>query len=200
MPASSYQSRVPDHSLPGIDHQRGRFLPAFVAQVWLWIWPMHLINTYPRQERIIMRLLCLWSKVSQCTLCIGDHTTSSYAHISASHKQSSVPRKPYQTLTHVQNVPFTREQSARFVFQATRWAQSARPMSVRFFFFFQGDHTLSRKKKIVRKTHIVQLHCIAEPHNGSRLPILHFWINLVKVVTFMCARGRKTLQMHGFPM
>ena len=45
-----------------------------------------------------------------------------------------------------------------------------------------------------------------EPYNASRQPKLQFCQKLVKVVTFMCARspaphvarGRKTLQMHGF--
>ena len=52
--------------------------------------------------------------------------------------------------------------------------------------FFEQADTLSRKV-IVWKTYIVRLHCIMEPHNASRLPKLHFWTNLVKVVTFMCA-------------
>ena len=59
-------------------------------------------------------------------------------------------------------------------------------------------NTLSRKN----------LSGIVEPYNASRLLILRFWANQVKVITFMCAQspaphivcGRKTLQMHGFPI
>ena len=46
--------------------------------------------------------------------------------------------------------------------------------SIFSFFLFKRADTLSRKKKIVRKTHIVQVHFIVEPHNASKLPILHF--------------------------
>ena len=78
------------------------------------------------------------------------------------------------------------------------------------FFFFQGDHTLSRKKVVWRSPHswagrilsvltrrpeIVQkpphnrAGCIVEPFNASRQLKFQFCQKLVKVVTFMCARG-----------
>ena len=54
-----------------------------------------------------------------------------------------------------------------------------------FFFFFQGDHTLSRKK-IVRKSPHSWAGCIVEPYNASRQPIHRFWPKWVMVVTLMC--------------
>ena len=56
------------------------------------------------------------------------------------------------------------------------------------FFLSRGPHI--KQKKIVQKTHTVQLHCTVQPHNASRPPILHFRTNLVKVITCMCARPR----------
>ena len=66
-------------------------------------------------------------------------------------------------------------------------------------FFFQGDHTLSRK--IMPKNG-----CIVAPYNASRQPIHQFWSKWVMVATLLCARdpaphvarGRETLQIHGF--
>ena len=74
-------------------------------------------------------------------------------------------------------------------------------------FFFQGDHTLCRKK-MVRKPPHCRAGCIVEPCNTSRQPKLQFWPKWVKVVMLLCgsnhtphiARGWKTLQMHGFPI
>ena len=50
--------------------------------------------------------------------------------------------------------------------------------------------------------------CIVEPYNASGQPVRQFWQKWVMVVNFVSARGRaphvargrKTLQMHGFPM
>ena len=42
--------------------------------------------------------------------------------------------------------------------------------------FFQGDHTLSRKKKLSVNHHIGELDAyIVEPYNASRQPIHQFW-------------------------
>ena len=75
-----------------------------------------------------------------------------------------------------------------------------------FFFIQRSRHT--KHKITVRKTYIVHLHWISEPYNASRQPKHQFWLKWVKIVTFMyarshaphVARGRKTLQMHGFPI
>ena len=54
-----------------------------------------------------------------------------------------------------------------------------------FLSFFQGDHTLSKKN--VWKPRHSRAGCITEPYNASRQPVLQFWPNWVKVVTFLCA-------------
>ena len=60
------------------------------------------------------------------------------------------------------------------------------------FFLHEGADTLSIKKNI-RKTYIVHLHCIVEPYNASRLPILQFWLYRVKLVMsclYACVGGK----------
>ena len=58
-----------------------------------------------------------------------------------------------------------------------------------FNFFFQGDLNTKQKKKIVQKSPYNRAGCIVEPYNASRQPKFQFCPKLVKVVTFMCARG-----------
>ena len=56
-------------------------------------------------------------------------------------------------------------------------------------FFFKATRTLSRKK-IIQKPPYNGAGCIVEPYNASRQPKFQFCQKkLVKVVTFMCARG-----------
>ena len=55
-----------------------------------------------------------------------------------------------------------------------------------FFFFSREPHT--KQKKIVRKSphRSIVYTCIAEPYNATRLPIMQFCANRVKVVTYVC--------------
>ena len=55
-------------------------------------------------------------------------------------------------------------------------------------FFFKATRTLSRKK-IAQKPPHNRAGCIVEPYNASRQPKFQFCQKLVKVVTFMFARG-----------
>ena len=57
------------------------------------------------------------------------------------------------------------------------------------FFFFQGDLNTKQKKKIVQKPPYNRAGCIVQPYSASRQPKFQFCQKLVKVVTFMCARG-----------
>ena len=69
--------------------------------------------------------------------------------------------------------------------------------------FLGSPHT--KQKKIVQKPPHSSAGSIVEPYNATKL---QFWPKWVKVVMFMhmrshashVARGRKTLQMHGFPL
>ena len=66
-----------------------------------------------------------------------------------------------------------------------------------FFLFFKGADTLSRKKEMSENHLKVDLHCILEPYNANRLPILQLYANWVKVVTYMYARSPAHHVAHG---
>ena len=72
-------------------------------------------------------------------------------------------------------------------------------------YFFQASNT--SRKKIIQKAHTARTSIVEATQYKQALPE-QFWANQVMVVMFICARGhapyvargRKTLQMHGFPI
>ena len=47
----------------------------------------------------------------------------------------------------------------------------------------------AKQEKVIQKPPHTHIGCTAKPYNASRLCVLQFESNLIKVVTFMCAHS-----------
>ena len=74
---------------------------------------------------------------------------------------------------------------------------SPKAVSLGFFVFFSSYCTHQAEKNVQKTPHSVTT-CIVGPHKCKQGPIVQFCANWVMVIAFIS--GRKTLQMHGFPI